>query len=96
MFDFRRITLLLGYCLSKHKMNLGVNGPHCSPLDYAYVNGNRRDKVALRTTCIKNVKFKSNKTRTGCQYVGYFYHSENLNRAAQNPRLGRMRAAGWI
>ena len=57
-------------------------------------NGNRRDKVALRTTCIKNVKFKIIKTRTGCQYVGYFYYSENLNWAAQNPRLGCMRATG--
>jgi len=47
--------------------------------------------VALRTTCIKNVKFKIIKIRTGCQYVGYFYYSENLNWAAQNLRLGRMR-----
>jgi len=54
-------------------------------------NGNRRAKVALRTTCIKNVKFKIIKIRTGCQYVGYFYYSENLNWAAQNLRLGRMR-----
>jgi len=45
--------------------------------------------VSLKTTCIKNVKFKIIKTRTGCQYVGYFYHSENLNWAAQNLRLGR-------
>jgi len=50
--------------------------------------------VALRTTCIKNVKFKIIKIRTGCQYVGYFYYSENLNWAAQNLELGRMRAAG--
>jgi len=40
------------------------------------------------TTCIKNVKFKI-KIRIGCQYVGYFYYSENLNWAAQNLRLGR-------
>jgi len=32
------------------------------------------------TTCIK--------IRTCCQYVGYIYYSENLNWAAQNPRLG--------
>jgi len=32
-------------------------------------NGNRHDKVALRTTCIKNIKFKIIKTKTGCQYV---------------------------
>jgi len=46
--------------------------------------------MALRTTCIKNVKFKIIKIRIGCQYVGYFYYSENLNWAAQNLRLGRM------
>ena len=57
-------------------------------------NGSRHDKVALKTTCIKNVKFKIIKIRTGCQYVGYFYNSENLNRAAQNLRLGHMRPAG--
>jgi len=38
--------------------------------------------VALRTTRIKNVKFKIIKIRAGCQYVGYFYYSENLNWAA--------------
>ena len=57
-------------------------------------NGHRHDKVALRATCIKNVKLKIIKTRTGCQYVGYFYYSENLNWAAQNPRLGRLTAVG--
>ena len=34
--------------------------------------------MALRTTCIKNVKFKFIKIRTGCQYVGYVYYIENL------------------
>jgi len=29
------------------------------------------------------------KIRTGCQYVGYFYYSENLNWAAQSHWLGR-------
>jgi len=58
-------------------------------------NGNRRDKVALRTTGIKNVKFKIIKIRTGCEYAGYFYCTENLNWAAQNLRLARMRPAGW-
>jgi len=29
------------------------------------------------------------KIRKGCQYVGYFYYSENPNWAAQNLRLGR-------
>ena len=42
-------------------------------------------------TCIKNVKLKVNKIRKGCRYVGYFYYSENLNWAAQNLCLGRMR-----
>ena len=37
--------------------------------------------VALTATCIKNVKFKIIKIRTGCQYVCYIY-SENLNWAA--------------
>jgi len=37
---------------------------------------------------MKNVKFKIIKTRTGCQCVGYFYYSQNLNWAAQNPLLG--------
>jgi len=55
-------------------------------------NDNRRDKLTLRITRIKNVKFI--KTRTGCQYVGYFYYSVNLNWAAQNLQLRRMRPAG--
>jgi len=50
--------------------------------------GNRRDKVALRTTCIKNVKVKIFKIRTSCQYVQYFYRGENLNWAACGPRVG--------
>jgi len=40
------------------------SNPNCS--------GNTRDKVALRTTCIKNVKFKIIELRTGCHYGGYF------------------------
>ena len=52
---------------------------------------NRRDKVALKTTCNRNVKFKIIKIRTGCQYVGYFHNRTNVNWAAQNLRLGRMR-----
>jgi len=35
-------------------------------------NGNRRDKVALKTICIKNGKLKIVKMRTGCQYIRYF------------------------
>jgi len=46
-------------------------------------------KMSLGTTCIENVKLKIVKIRTGCQYVGCFYYSENLNWAAQNLRLGR-------
>jgi len=38
--------------------------------------------VALRITCIKNVKFKIIKIKIGCQYVGYLYYSKNLNWAA--------------
>jgi len=49
---------------------------------------------ALRTTCIKNVKFKIIKISTSCQYVGYFYYSENLNWAARNLPLGHIRPAG--
>jgi len=45
--------------------------------------------MALKTTRNNNVKFTIIKTRTGCQYVGYFCSSENLNWAAQNPPLGR-------
>ena len=52
-------------------------------------NGNRRDKMAPKTTCIKNVKFKIKKIRTSCQYAGYFYYSENLTWTAQNLRQGR-------
>jgi len=55
----------------------------------SHCNGNRCDKMALRTTLSKMSNSKWSKTRTGCQYVRYFYHSENLNWAAQNPRLGR-------
>jgi len=47
-------------------------------------------KMALRTTCIKNVKLKIIKTRAGCQYIGSFYYSKNLNWAAQNLWLGHM------
>jgi len=50
-------------------------------------NGDRLHKVALRTTYIKNVKFKIITIRTGCQYVGYFYYSKNLNWAACGPRV---------
>jgi len=57
-------------------------------------NGNGRDKVALRTTCIQNVTFQIIKIRAGFQYVGYFCYSETLNWAAQNFRLGRMRPVG--
>jgi len=41
-------------------------------------------KMALRTTCIENVKLNIIKIRTSCQYVGSFHYSENLNWAAQN------------
>ena len=51
-------------------------------------NGDRLDKAALRTACIKNVKFKIIIIRTGCQYAGYFYYSEKLNWAVCGPRVG--------
>jgi len=44
--------------------------------------------MALRTTSIKNVKSKIIRIKTGCQWVGCLYYSENRNRAAQNIRLG--------
>jgi len=54
--------------------------------------------MALKTTCIKNVKCQikdyQNKERS-VQYARYFYYSENLNWAAPNLPLGRMRATGW-
>jgi len=60
-------------------------------------SGNRRDKAALKTTCIKKVKFKIIKIRTGCQHIGYFYYRENLNWAAQNFdwAIYGTRAVGW-
>jgi len=48
--------------------------------------------VALRTTCIKNIKFKIIKIRIGCQYVGYFYYSQNLlcrAKSSTGPHAGR-------
>jgi len=53
-------------------------------------SSNRRDKLALMTTCIKNVKFMIIKIKTCCQYMRYFYYSKNPNWAAQNLRLGHM------
>ena len=44
-------------------------------------NGTRRNKVALKTTCIKKVKFNIIKIRTGCQYIGHFLQ--------RKPKLGR-------
>ena len=61
-------------------MQRNRSNPNCS--------GSRRDKLALGTKG-PNAKFKVIKIRTSCQYVGYFYYSENLNLAAQNLRLGR-------
>jgi len=48
-------------------------------------------KVALRTTCIKNVKFKTIKIRSGCQYVGYFYWTglhKTFDWATCGPQVG--------
>jgi len=35
--------------------------------------GNKCDEIALKTTCIKNVKFKIIKIKTGCHYAGYTF-----------------------
>jgi len=54
--------------------------------------------MVLRTTCIKNVKFKIIKIRSGREYLGplgYFYHNENFNWGTKKLRLGRMQSAGW-
>jgi len=53
------------------------------------------DKVALRRIWIKNLKFRIIKIRMGCQCVRYLYDGKNLNRAAQNLHLGRMRPTDW-
>jgi len=47
--------------------------------------------VALRNTCIKNVKFKIIETRTVCQYAGDFDYSENQT----GPHKTLNRATGW-
>jgi len=62
---------------------------HCKRSNHN-CNGNGRDKVVPRTTCIKNVKLKIIKIRTDFEYGGYFY-IENLNWATQNLRLD----CGW-
>ena len=57
-------------------------------------NDDRLDKVALRTTCIINVKLKIIKIRTGCVQDIYFYYSANLTGLhktfdwAHRPRVG--------
>ena len=57
-------------------------------------HGNRRDKVAPRTTCIKNVKFKIIEIRTGCQYVDTFTTTkpngqcQTFDWATCGPRVG--------
>jgi len=74
------------------KLNLAK--PNALKVFECNCDDNRRDKLALRTTSIKNVTFKIIKTRTSFPYLGYFYYSVNLNWTAQNPQLGRMRPAG--
>jgi len=77
------------------RSKLKIASPNALKVFESNCNRSKREEVALRITCIKNFKFKFIKTRTGCQYVGCFYYSINLKRAAQNLRLGCMRAAGW-
>jgi len=74
------------------KLNLAK--PNAPKVFECNCDGNRRDKLALRTTSIKNVTFKIIKTRTSSPYLGYFYYSVNLNWTAQSPQLSRMRPAG--
>jgi len=50
-----------------------------------------RDEKSLNR--IKTVKFKIIEMRTGCQCVGCFHCSWNLNWGTQNLRLGRMQPA---
>jgi len=45
-------------------------------------NGNRHDKVALRTACIENDNFKIINIRIDWQHVDRVYCSVNLNWAA--------------
>ena len=53
----------------------------------------RHDNVALKITCIKMSKLRFSKSVQVVSIVGYLHYSENLNWAAQNLRLGRMRPA---
>jgi len=53
----------------------------------------RCDKVALRTTCINIIKMNIIKVRADCQYR-LLILERNLNRAAQNRRLGPHVARG--
>jgi len=57
------------------KLNLAYLKPMYWNRSNPKCSSNRRDKVALRTTCIKTVKFKIIKIRTRCQYVEYFYYT---------------------
>ena len=51
-------------------------------------NCNRRDTVALKVSCNKNVKFKIFKIRTCCRYTGYFTTAK-LNLGRTEPLLAR-------
>jgi len=46
--------------------------------------------MALKITCIKNVKFKIIKIKTGCQYIENFHCCENPKVGRTNLRLGHM------
>jgi len=62
----------------------------CFLLIQAYRPCHMTDSDSKKHCWIKIVKFKIIKKRTGCQYIEYWYFSENLNWVAQNQRLGRM------
>ena len=51
-------------------------------------NCNRRDTVALKVSCNKNVKFNIFKIRTCCRYTGYFTTAK-LNLGRTEPLLAR-------
>jgi len=57
-------------------------------------NGNRRDEVALRTTCIKSIKFRFIKIRTGCQCVGTSLQLKPKP-GRTKPATGPHAARGW-
>jgi len=69
--------------------------PRYAPGSNPSCNGNRRDKVALRTTCNRNIKFKIIRVRTSCQYVWYFYYSKKPKLGRTKPWTGQRIGNSW-